>query len=75
MNSRQKYNLSQAVEKLKRENTNKGLDYEILTKKRKTKWDNTDILLKVDGNTSILSLSVGDLRTIGSIYEVLKRFA
>jgi len=74
MNSRQKYNLLQAVEKLKRENVNKSLDYKIITKKKSNKWDDIDILLNVNNDSNVISLTVDDLRIIGNVYDVLKRF-
>lgn len=73
MTSRQKYNLKQAIDRLRKDYNDYTITYDVLVDRR-TKWD--DIMIKVYSNSgsSTISIGVDDLRTIQNVYNVLKSF-
>lgn len=73
MTSKQKYNLKQAIDRLRKDYNDYTITYDVIVDRR-TKWD--DIMIKVysSSGSSTISIGVDDLRTIQNVYNVLKSF-
>jgi len=73
MNSRQKYNLARAVNKLKDSYKDKVIDYEV-DDNRKRRCDDALVYLYVNEDIYLITLNTEDLRIINNIYDVLEKF-